>query len=83
MRHFEVYNGGCSEFWWELIDDGTMDDVIRITLVGDSDIGNHGEIFVVRFSPYAIRDENSGRIEHELVTSELDRWADEIIESRS
>ena len=69
------------DYAWEIVDDGTMDTVIRVTLTRNSDIGKDGEVHAVRFDSESVR-MTDGSIDEDSMAFELDRWADHIAESR-
>jgi len=66
------------DYKWELIDDGTLDTVIRITLKRDSDIGKKREVHELRFSSEYVRDEftEGGALKTDLIDDEVEMWAE-------
>ena len=73
--------GSVNDYSWELVDDGTLDTVIRVTLIRDSEIGKNGEIHIVRFDSEFMRLED-GSIDEDFLIDELELWADQLAESR-
>ena len=69
------------DYTWELVDDGTMDTVIRVTLIQDSDIGKEGETHILRFDSECVRSAD-GCIDEDAMVDELETWADQIVASR-
>jgi hypothetical protein len=81
MKYWNMANG----YMLSVVDDGTLDLLVSVALLRDSEIGEQGEIHIVRLhseSFYMWRNAD-GSVDMDAINSEIDLWADHMAESRS